>query len=298
MSLTVSRRHLFAAPLALAGCATAGPYFGRTVPPRSRRLVHSNGEEPGTLDPAQSVGASSEIIMGMLLDSLTALHPVTLEPAAGLATHYEVDSCGTRYTFYLRGHSKPRGTRLPNRDSLPAEISRGRKARPDRIPAVWSENSLITAHDFVFSWRRFADPATAAPMAFYLAPIHTTDAKDPSALAVRAIDDFTFQFDLASPTPSFLKLLWQPFLAAIHRPSIEAARRSGRASQWTEPPHYVSSGPFVLREWKPSHRIALANNAQYWEADSIDIEELIFVPVANGTTNVHLYRVRAVATTF
>ena len=69
MSLAVSRRHLFAAPLALAGCATAGPYFGRTMPPRSRRLVHSNGEEPGTLDPAQSVGANSEIIMGMLLDS-------------------------------------------------------------------------------------------------------------------------------------------------------------------------------------------------------------------------------------
>jgi oligopeptide transport system substrate-binding protein len=131
-------------------------------------------------------------------------------------------------------------------------------------------------------------------MAFYLAPLLTPDAKDPSALAVRAIDDFTFQFDLASPTPSFLKLLWQPFLAAVHRPCIEAARRSGRASQWTEPPHYVSSGPFVLREWKPYHRIALAKNVYYWEADSVDIEELIFLPVANGTTNVNLYRVGAV----
>jgi oligopeptide transport system substrate-binding protein len=289
MSLAISRRHLIATPLALAGCATAGPYFGRTVPPRSRRLVHSNGEEPGTLDPAQSVGANSEIIIGMLLDSLTALNPVTLEPAAGLATHYEIDDRGTRYTFFLRGHPKPTGTRLPNRDSLPAQISRGRKAPSDRIPAVWSDNTVITAHDFVFSWRRFADPATTAPMAFYLAPIRTADARNPAALAVRAIDDFTFQFDLASPTASFVKLLWQPFLAAVHRPSIEA-RRSQRATQWTEPHDYVSSGPFVLREWKPYDHIALAKNPHYWEADSVDIEELIFLPVADGATNVNLYR--------
>ena len=174
MSSPISRRHVLAAPLALAGCATASPYFGRTIPPRSSRLVHSNGEEPGTLDPAQAVGANSEIIIGTLLDSLTALDPVKLEPAAGLATHYEVDGRETRYTFFLRGHPKPRGTRLPNRDSLPAEISRGRNAPPDRIPAVWSDNTPITAHDFVFSWRRFADPATASPMAFYLAPIRTT----------------------------------------------------------------------------------------------------------------------------
>jgi oligopeptide transport system substrate-binding protein len=78
---------------------------------------------------------------------------------------------------------------------------------------MWSNNTPITAHDFVFSWRRFADPATAAPMGFYLTPIHTTDAKDPAALAVRAVDDFTFQFDLAFPAPFFVKLLWQPFLA-------------------------------------------------------------------------------------
>ena len=293
MNWPISRRHALAAPFLMAGCAAASPYFGRTTPPRSQRLVHSNGEEPATLDPAHSVGASSEIIMAMLLDSLTALDPVTLEPAAGLATHYEVDSRGAQYTFFLRGHPKPRGTRLPNRDSLPIEISRGRKAPPDRIPALWSDGTSITAHDFVFSWRRFADPATAAPMAFYLAPIRNANGNNPAALGVRALDDFTFQFDLVAPAPSFVNLLWQPFLAAVHRPSLEAARRSGRPLSWTEPAHYVSSGPFLLREWKPHHQMVLSRNPRYWEAQSVEIEEIVFLPVSSGTTNVNLYKVGA-----
>jgi hypothetical protein len=44
MSSPISRRHVLAAPLALAVCASASPYFGRTTPPASQGLVYSNGE--------------------------------------------------------------------------------------------------------------------------------------------------------------------------------------------------------------------------------------------------------------
>src|SRR5215813_8543301 len=172
----LSRRCLLGAPLALAGCATAGPYFGRTTPPSSQRLVYSNGEEPASLDPAQSVGASSEIIMSTLLDSLTSLDPLTLEPAAGLATHYEIDTRGIHYTFYLRGHPNPRGIRLPHPNSTSPPFSRNHGAQPDQTPALWSDGLPITAHDFVYSWRRFIDPATAAPMASYIAPVGNAEA--------------------------------------------------------------------------------------------------------------------------
>ena len=82
----------------------------------------ANGEEPSSLDPAQSMGGGGDNVIAALLDSLIALDPLTLEPAAGLATHYEVDSSGTRYTLFLRGHAKPRGIRLRNTDSLSSEI--------------------------------------------------------------------------------------------------------------------------------------------------------------------------------
>ena len=295
MNLPLSRRRVLAAPLALAGCATAKPYFGKTTPPASQRLVHSNGEEPGTLDPAQSVGASSEIIISALLDSLTSLHPFTLEPAAGLATHYEIDGGGTHWTFFLRGHPKPRGIRLPNTDSLPPEFSGARRAPPDQLPALWSDGSPVRAHDFVYAWQRFVDPATAAPMAFYLAPIRNAEdiingAKPPNTLAVWASDDFTFHFELEAPVPSFLKLLWQPFLAAVPRQSVEAARQRGHASSWTEPGNLICSGPFLLRQWRPYDRIVLSKNPHYWEAQSVgDGGDRLPVSLQRAT-NVNLYQ--------
>ena len=298
MSSPISRRHVLAAPLALAGCATASPYFGRTTPPGSQRLVHSNGEEPSSLDPALSIGGGNDAVVAALLDSLISFSPLTYEPAAALATHYELDSQGTRYTFFLRGHPQPRGTRLPNTDSLPWEFGRGRKAPPDRTPARWSDGRLVTAHDFVYSWRRILDPSTAAPMAFYLMSVGNAEdivkgAKPPKTLAIRALDEFTFQFELSAPTPSFLRVLWQPLLAAAPRESIEAARRRGRESSWTMPGTYVSSGPFLLREWKAHDRVVLTRNPYYWEAQCVAIEEIVFLPIASGTTNVNLYKAGA-----
>ena len=292
---TMSRRAVIAAPLALAGCGTASPYFGRTTPPSLKRLVYANGEEPSSLDPAQSVGGGGDNVIAALLDSLIALDPLTLEPAAALATHYAVDTSGTRYTFFLRGHPRPRGIRLRNTDSLSSGFSGRRKAPAQQIPALWSDGAPVTAHDFVYSWRRLVDPATAAPMAFYLAPVInaeevTKGAKPPSMLAVRAIDDFTFEFELVAPIQSFLKLLWQPLLAAVPRLSIEAGRQHGRETAWSVSSTFVSSGPFLLREWKARDRIVVSKNPLYWEADSVLTEEIVFLPLSSGTANVNLYR--------
>jgi len=294
MNAPVPRRSLLAGPLAFAGCAGASPYFGRTTPPGFQSLVYSNGEEPSSLDPSQLVG-NGEAVVAALLDSLTSLHPLTLEPAAGLATHYEVDSRGFRYTFYLRGHPQPRRIRLPNTDSLPPEFSRGRRAPPDGIPALWSDGTPLTAHDFVYAWRRIVDPATAAPLSFYLAPIEnaqeiTKGEKPPSALAVRALDKFAFQFDLITPASWLLGLLWQPLLAALPCHALEAARLRGQPASWTSPANSVSSGPFLLREWRPFERVVLRRNPRYWEAGSVAIDELVFLPIANGVTNVNLYQ--------
>ena len=294
MNSPISRRDVLAAPLALAGCATASPYFGRTTPPRSSRLVHSNGEEPGTLDPAQAVGANSEMIVAALLDSLTALDPVKLEPAAGSRRITKSTAARTRYTFFLRGHPKPaRDSASQHRFPTGRNSRAGEMRHQIEFPQCGATKRPLPHMISFIPGDASLDPATAAPMAFYLAPIRNPGEKRSAALAVRAIDDFTFQFELAAPGPSFLKLLWQPFLAAVHRPSIEAASaqrdrsRSGRNLVIMFP-----AGLSVLREWKPTIEIVLAKNPRYWEADRLN-RRVVFLPVANGTTNVNLYRAGA-----
>ena len=191
--------------------------------------------------------------------------------------------------------------RLPDAESLPAEFTRGHKSAPCGIPARWSDGTIITAQDFVYSWQRFLTPETAAPSAYQLYCVRNaedvnTGKRNPHELGVRALNDFTFQVDLSSPTPFFLGLITVYLFAAVPRQAIEAAPQRGSESSWTEPQHMVVSGAFVLREWRRYECITAIRNPLYYEASLVGLEELRFLPVSDETTAVNLYRSGAVAT--
>src|SRR5262245_58929921 len=104
----IPRRTMLAAgPVVLASGAHDSAYFGTTAPPSRQCLVYANGNEPDAFDPGTYAGGTEMRIIDALFDGLTKLHPLTLEPLAGLATHYEVNGNSTRFTFYLRGHAHP-----------------------------------------------------------------------------------------------------------------------------------------------------------------------------------------------
>src|SRR5262245_9998850 len=105
---TVFLSALLAGALIFSGCSTGGNYFGKTDPPSRQVLVYQNAAEPETLDPAKSTGVPESHIEDALFEGLTKYHPKTQEPIAALATHYDVNSNNSRFTFYLRGHQAPR----------------------------------------------------------------------------------------------------------------------------------------------------------------------------------------------
>jgi ABC-type oligopeptide transport system substrate-binding subunit len=186
----------------LASACTAGDsYFGRTTAPSGQRLVYNNNAEPESLDPQRVSGVAAFQIMDALFDGLTKSHPQTLEPMAALATHYETNADQTQFTFYLRGHPQPRGTRLPNTDTLRDEyaagqlredFAHGHTAPPDTIPARWSDGTIITAMDFVYSWRRAVAPETAADYANLM--YYIKNAEEINAGKVRLRDRRTSSF--------------------------------------------------------------------------------------------------------
>src|SRR6476659_9101829 len=132
-------------------------------------------------------------------------------PMAALATHYEANADFTQFRFYLRGHPAPRGVRLPRSADLPHKFLRDRRPSPDSVRPFWSDGNPITAYDFVYSWRRFVNPQTAAPWAFQLMILRNahevlSGKRPPAELGVSALDEFTFVVDLRSSTPYFLEL--------------------------------------------------------------------------------------------
>jgi ABC-type oligopeptide transport system substrate-binding subunit len=287
----ISRRAVVTGgPMALGACARAGEkYFGDTRPPRGQRLVTTLDNEPPSLDPALSSGLIDSLILAMF-EGLISLHPVTGAPMAGLCTHYESTPDGLRYTFYLRGHPQPRGTRLPNADNLTAEFSRGLPAAPDSLPARWSDGVPVTAYDFVYSWRRASDPATAADLAYLFYPIRNAQSISagklaPDLLGIRALDDYALEAILEYPAPYFLELVSGRVFAAVPRHVVEQA-----GERWTDPDNIVCSGAFKLHSHRPYDSIVLRRNSRSYDAARVALDELVILITRDLTTLVNQYR--------
>jgi oligopeptide transport system substrate-binding protein len=280
-AVVISRRALVTTgPLTLAGCGIVDKgHFGNSRAPAQQRLVYLNRSEPASIDPA-FVTTSKEInITQCLFAGLTQNDPWTLAPRAALATHYETSAGGRMLTFYLRGNRSPKGTPLPGFNSLMVR------------PACWSDGVVITAHDFVYSWRRLIDPKAAAGSPYLL--YYVRNAKDINAgrnasledLGVEAVDDFTLRVEFQSPAPFFLNIVSTGPLAAVPRHVIQGAE-----SFWTRPGRIVVSGPFQLQEWRSYDRVVLRKNPMYFNAGQVRLDEVCLLHVQDGVTNVNLFK--------
>src|SRR5690606_17265176 len=79
--------------------------------------------------------------------------------------------------------------------------------------AKWSNGDPLTAHDFIYSWKRILTPTLASEYAYMLYPVknaeayHKGELKDFNSVGIRAIDAHTLEVTLKSPIPYFLSLL-------------------------------------------------------------------------------------------
>ena len=262
-------------PMALASCTRREPYFGTSTPPRSQTLIYELAGEPGTLDPAASFGGSEWDVFPALYEPLLSQHPESMEPAAGLATHYQMDAGKTEITFFLRGHRAPTGSKLfgaPGQSEAP----------------LWSDGQPVTADDVVCSWQRSLDPVYGySPTLYPVAnarEINEGKAK-PETLGAVADGPFTLRVTLKAPTAHFFKLATLAVLAPVPRHAVEK-----HGTSWTRPGLMPSCGPFVLHEWKPYERIVLRKNPRYHAASRVHLDEIHLLPVADGATGMKLYK--------
>jgi ABC-type oligopeptide transport system substrate-binding subunit len=278
----------------LTGCRGDGRYLGNTKPPDGQKLVYANTHEPFSLDPAMQTVQTESNIQQCLFEGLAVSNPVTSQPMAGMATHYEVSADGKVYTFYLRGHSHPQGIRLADIGALPPEFSHRAQAPADSVPARRSDGAPVTAADFVYSWRRLVDPHVASPNASDVAII--LNARDivagkqaPDHLGAEALDDFTLRVHLESPAPYFVGLATQADLMPVPRHVVERARLTGHVDQWARPGRIVGNGPFSLAEWRPYESLRVVKSQTYYERDLVKLNEITFIPT-DSTAVINLYR--------
>ena len=230
-------------------------------------LHRGNGEEPQTLDPHLAEGVPSSHVLRDLFEGLTS-EAADGSIIPGVAQRWNISRDGLIYTFHLRRE------------------------------AAWSNGDPLTAHDFVFSLRRTADPATASAYAQVLLPI--VGARDvlageapPDTLAVEALDDYTLQITLNDPTPYFLNVLALSPAYPVHRGSLEA-----HGAQFSRPGKMVSNGPFVLHDWVVRSHIELRRNPRYWNADQVILARVVYHPIEDQSTELKQYRSGALHWTY
>lgn len=212
--------------------------------------------EPDKLDPALNSTVDGAILA---INSFAGLftYDADQKQIPDLAESYTVSDDGLTYTFTLKDDLK------------------------------WSNGDTLDASDFVYSWNRAVNPATASDYAYMFAPIKgyaemtEMDADgnlvNPDAtLAVTASEDGkTLTVELTTPTAYFLDLCAFPTYFPVYQEAVEAADPEGNnPGAWALDPgeNFVCSGAYVLTEWNHNSSMVYEKNPYYHRADEVTIE--------------------------
>ncbi|WP_342651857.1 ABC transporter substrate-binding protein [Vibrio metschnikovii] len=224
-----------------------------------QELIRGNGTEVASLDPHKTEGVPESHVIRDLLEGLVN-QDADGNTIPGVAERWETSDNQT-YTFYLRKDAK------------------------------WSNGDPVTAQDFVYSWQRAVDPATASPYSWYMEYTKMKNAKEiiagekaSTTLGVKALDDHTLVVELDTPLPYFVMMTGHTTMKPVHKGTIEK-----HGDEWTRAGNYVSNGAYMLDRWVVNERLELKRNPNYWDDSKTVINKVTFLPIENQVAEMNRF---------
>ena len=220
------------------------------------------GSNPETLDPSLNSAVDGGNTIITVFEPLLIINENN-EVVGGQAESWEVSEDGLTWTFTMRDGLK------------------------------WSDGTDLNAKDFEYSFKRMANPDTAAPYAeTCLGMIDGFDAAqagDTDALNVKASDDGkTLTIVLSYPCSYFDKMAAFASMSPVQQATVEA-----NGDAWcTSPDTYVCNGPYMITEWTPSERIVLTKNPNYvggWDSSKIVSESITLLLLEDSSASFAAY---------
>lgn len=258
----ITQALLLGAGLAVAATSTlsiAAEVPAGTELAKVQELVRGNGTEVATIDPHKSQGVPESHVIRDLLEGLVNQDGEG-NTIPGVAESWETTDNKT-FTFHLRKDAK------------------------------WSNGDPVTAEDFVYSWQRAVDPATASPYAWYMEYTKMVNAKDivagkkdKSELGVKAVDANTLVVELDTAVPYFVMMMGHTTVKPVHKATVEKY-----GDQWTKPDHFVGNGAFAVDKWVVNERLVLKRNDQYWNNDKTVLNKVTFLPIENQVAEMNRF---------
>ncbi|MDR1758282.1 MAG: ABC transporter substrate-binding protein [Bacteroidales bacterium] len=201
------------------------------------KMIFRYNESSGiaTLDPAYASGQSTiwacnQLYQG-LLDFDDSLHLIPC-----IAKEWLVSEDGKIYTFFLRTDVLFHQT-----DYFSFEKPR-----------------YVRAEDFVYSFNRILETATASPGAWVFNHV----ARDSTGhAAFVALNDSVLQITLSNPFPPFAGILAMKYCSVLPKEAIDFFGKDFRT-------HPIGTGPFLLKSWSEGVKMVLHKNEHYFEKDT------------------------------
>ncbi|WP_404454693.1 peptide ABC transporter substrate-binding protein [Virgibacillus necropolis] len=221
-----------------------------------------NGDTIPTMDSSMATDEYAFQFMNASMEGLYRLGE-NAELTPGIAKDHTVSDDGLTWTFNLRDNAK------------------------------WSNGDPVTAHDFVYAWRRAVDPETGSEYGPYMmgGVIKNATAVNASEmplekLGVKAKDDYTLVVTLEKPTPYFESLAAFGTFLPLNEKFVKAQGDKYATSTET----LLFNGPFTLSEWKSTASSwVLKKNETYWDANTVQLEKITYDVVKDPQTAVDLY---------
>ncbi|MEQ6375491.1 peptide ABC transporter substrate-binding protein [Bacillaceae bacterium S4-13-58] len=225
-------------------------------------LNFMNGDTIPTMDPSIATDTYAFEFLGASMEGLYRLGP-DAQPVDGMATDHTVSDDALTWTFTLRED------------------------------ATWSNGDPVTAHDFVYAWRRAVDPATGSEYGPYMMggviknAIAVNKGEVPvDELGVRAEGDYTLVVELEQPVPYFESLTTFGTFLPLNEAFVEEQGDQFATSTDT----LLFNGPFSLEAWENiADSWELHKRTDYWDAENVKLDKVTFQVVKDVQTGIDLY---------
>ena len=227
-------------------------------------LTIYKGATINSMDYTVQTAAATFAVLGYTGEGLYKWLPDGSALTLGLADSEEISEDGMTRTFHIREN------------------------------AYYSNGIQITANDFVYSWKRLADPATAAEYANMLEFAGVKNAKavytgelPVDELGVSASDDFTFVVEMDTPVSFFGDLMTFATFFPLNQEFVESCGDQFGLSVETT----LCSGPYMLTEWTSGGTTeTVQRNPYYYDIDKITVDKLSWQIITETSSGVMGYK--------
>ena len=226
----------------------------------AQAFIINNGSEPKSLDPSLIEGDAERRLSMALFEGLVINDPKSGGAIPGVAEKWTISPDGAAITFTLR-------------------------------KSEWSDGTPVTASDFVKGWLRTLSPETAAECAPIIGAVVKGAAEyhegkaGSEVVALKALNDLTLEVGLARPMAHVLDTLTHYAFFPLPTHVIGA-----KGAAWADPLTFVGNGAFVLKEWKPSRYILVEKNSKYWDARTVKLSTIRFLPIEDAKIGYLMYK--------